>query len=95
MKHTGAHAPGSRYRPRPPQACLQPGALSAPAVLCLHGTDQTVGHGTVVGLSERENRSYARCGPRRGSAARAPFCSRPTAMVQSPPGPRSLVGLSP
>ena len=31
----------------------------APAALCLHGTDNTVGHGTVVGLGKNANRNYA------------------------------------
>src|SRR5262249_40886480 len=30
-----------------------------PAVLCLHGTDNVVGHGVVVGLGNRPNRQYA------------------------------------
>ena len=45
-----------------PKSCLaEDGSSSepAPAVLCLHGTDNEVGHGTVVGLSQRKNRSYA------------------------------------
>ena len=31
----------------------------APAVLCLHGTDNTVGNGAVVGLGSKPNRQYA------------------------------------
>lgn len=35
------------------------GDRKAPAALCLHGTDNTVGHGTVVGLGKRPNRNTA------------------------------------
>ena len=35
------------------------GKKKAPAVLCLHGTDNVIGHGTVVGLGTRPNRRYA------------------------------------
>jgi dienelactone hydrolase len=35
------------------------GNRKAPAALCLHGTDNTVGHGTVVGLGKNANRNYA------------------------------------
>src|SRR5262249_36174709 len=35
------------------------GKKKAPAVLCLHGTDNVIGHGTVVGLGSRANRGYA------------------------------------
>ena len=31
----------------------------APAILCLHPTDNTVGHGVVVGLGGKANRQYA------------------------------------
>src|SRR5687768_15989459 len=46
---------------RPPAYLLIPkevlkGKKKSPAVLCLHGTDHTVGHGTVVGLGKRPNR---------------------------------------
>jgi hypothetical protein len=34
-------------------------ARKVPAVLCLHPTDNTVGHKVVVGLGGRENRQYA------------------------------------
>lgn len=35
------------------------GKKKAPAVLCLHGTNNVVGHGVVVGLGNTKNRSYA------------------------------------
>src|SRR4030095_14662363 len=35
------------------------GSRKAPVALCLHGTDNTVGHGTVVGLGKKANRQYA------------------------------------
>ncbi|PQO46422.1 alpha/beta hydrolase [Blastopirellula marina] len=41
-----------------PKAALADGASPVPAALCLHGTDNTIGHGTVVGLG-RPNRNYA------------------------------------
>jgi dienelactone hydrolase len=41
-----------------PKAVLK-GDRKVPAVLCLHGTDNVVGHGTVVGLGKNPNRSYA------------------------------------
>src|SRR4249920_1891441 len=42
------------------------GKKKAPAVLCLHGTDNVVGHGTVVGLGKRPNRNYAQELAKRG-----------------------------
>ena len=42
-----------------PKAALGGDARRVPAVLCLHGTDNVVGHGTVVGLGSRPNRQYA------------------------------------
>jgi dienelactone hydrolase len=41
-----------------PKAVLKGGA-KAPAALCLHGTDNTVGHGVVVGIGNKANRQYA------------------------------------
>jgi dienelactone hydrolase len=35
------------------------GNRKAPVALCLHGTDNTIGHGTVVGLGKKANRQYA------------------------------------
>lgn len=43
-----------------------------PAVLCLHGTDNVVGHGTVVGLGTRPNRQYAQELAERGYVTLAP-----------------------
>ncbi len=48
------------------------GKKKAPAVLCLHGTDNVVGHGTVVGLGTRPNRGYAKELAERGYVTLAP-----------------------
>jgi hypothetical protein len=48
------------------------GKKKAPAVLCLHGTDNAVGHGTVVGLGKNPNRGYALELARRGYVTLAP-----------------------
>src|SRR5690606_34535152 len=52
--------PGART---PAYLCIPKNALAgerkAPAVLCLHPTDNTVGHKVVVGLGGRANRQYA------------------------------------
>ncbi len=53
-----------------PKAVLQAGT-KAHAVLCLHGTDNVVGHGVVVGLG-RENRNYASELAERGYVTIAP-----------------------
>src|SRR5262245_32220868 len=70
---TFAAEPGSRL----PAYLLVPkdllaGGRKAPAVLCLHGTDNVVGHGTVVGLGARPNRQYASELAERGYVALAP-----------------------
>lgn len=56
---TYASEPGCRV---PAYLCIPKtvldGKSQAPAVLCLHGTDNVVGHGVVVGLG-RANRQYA------------------------------------
>jgi dienelactone hydrolase len=71
---TYASEPGSRV----PAYLLAPKALlankggKAAAVLCLHGTDNTVGHGTVVGLGTRPNRLYAAELAERGYVTLAP-----------------------
>ena len=54
-----------------PKAVLK-GDKKAPAVLCLHGTDHMVGHGTVVGLGKRPNRQYASELAERGYVTLAP-----------------------
>ncbi len=48
------------------------GKKKAPAILCLHGTDNVVGHGTVVGLGTRPNRGYALELAKRGYVTLAP-----------------------
>jgi len=48
------------------------GGRKVPAVLCLHGTDNVVGHGTVVGLGKNPNRSYAAALAERGYVTLAP-----------------------
>jgi hypothetical protein len=52
-------SPGGRV---PAYLCVPKTALAgkpAPAVLCLHPTDDVVGHGVVVGLGGKPNRQYA------------------------------------
>jgi dienelactone hydrolase len=65
--------PGSRV---PAYLCvpkkLLKGDAKAPAVLCLHPTDNTVGHGVVVGLGGKENRQYAAELTERGYVTLAP-----------------------
>lgn len=71
---TYASEPGSRVPAYllVPKTALEPGAKPVPAVLCLHGTDNVVGHGTVVGLGTRPNRQYAAELAERGYVALAP-----------------------
>jgi dienelactone hydrolase len=54
-----------------PKAVLQ-GGKKALAVLCLHPTDNTIGHGVVVGLGGRANRAYASELAERGYVTLAP-----------------------
>jgi dienelactone hydrolase len=54
-----------------PKAALAGGGR-APAVLCLHPTDNKIGHGVVVGLGGKENRQYAVELAERGFVAIAP-----------------------
>jgi hypothetical protein len=58
---TYASEPGSRVPAYllVPKTVLRGAVARVPAVLCLHGTDNVVGHGTVVGLGTRPNRQYA------------------------------------
>src|SRR5262245_7462608 len=69
---TYASEPGSRV----PAYLLVPKELprggKAPAILCLHGTDNVVGHGTVVGLGAKPNRQYASELAERGYVTLAP-----------------------
>lgn len=55
-----------------PKALLGDRKRQAPAVLCLHGTDNVVGHGTVVGLGDKPNRQYASELAERGYVTLAP-----------------------
>ncbi|HVV99267.1 MAG TPA: prolyl oligopeptidase family serine peptidase [Planctomycetaceae bacterium] len=55
-----------------PKTALVPNAPRHPAVLCLHPTDNVVGHGVVVGLGGKENRQYASELAERGYVALAP-----------------------
>jgi acetyl esterase/lipase len=70
---TYSSEPGSRV----PAYLLVPkevlkGERKLPAVLCLHGTDNIVGHGTVVGLGKNPNRQYASELAERGYVTLAP-----------------------
>ncbi|MBM4074417.1 MAG: alpha/beta hydrolase, partial [Planctomycetes bacterium] len=55
-----------------PKSALTAAPNSVPAVLCLHGTDNEVGHGVVVGLGTRPNRQYASELAERGFVTLAP-----------------------
>ena len=65
--------PGSRT---PAYLCIPKKALSgnlkAPAVLCLHPTDNKIGHKVVVGLGGRANRQYAQELAERGFVTLSP-----------------------
>jgi lysophospholipase L1-like esterase len=54
-----------------PKAVLA-GKSKAPAVLCLHGTNNVIGHGVAVGLGELPNRAYALELAERGYVTLAP-----------------------
>src|SRR5262249_49070649 len=70
---TYASEPGGRV---PAYLCIPKDVLAgtkkAPAVLCLHGTDNVVGHGVVVGLGPRATRASARELAEGGYVTRAP-----------------------
>jgi dienelactone hydrolase len=71
---TYASEPGSRV---PAYLCIPKSVLEskdrrASAVLCLHGTDNVVGHGVVVGVGGRPNRQYASELAERGYVTLAP-----------------------
>jgi len=70
---TYASEPGSRVPAYLliPKAALVDGR-KAPAVLCLHGTDNVVGNGIVVGLGNRPNQQYASELAQRGYVVLAP-----------------------
>jgi hypothetical protein len=55
-----------------PKTALAKGAAPVPGILCLHGTDNTVGHGVVVGLGGKANRQYASELAERGYVTLAP-----------------------
>jgi hypothetical protein len=71
---TYASEPGSRVPAYllVPKSVLRAGGSRTPAILCLHGTDNVVGNGTVVGLGGRPNRQYASELADRGYVALAP-----------------------
>ena len=71
---TYASEPGSRVPAylSIPKAVLKGDGKRARAVLCLHGTDDVVGHGIVVGLGNRPNRQYASELAERGFVTLAP-----------------------
>jgi len=70
---TYSSEPGSRV---PAYLCIPKAVLKdkkkVPAILCLHGTDNNVGHGVVVGLGNKANRSYASELAQRGYVTLAP-----------------------
>ncbi len=55
-----------------PNELLKGQGKQAPAVLCLHGTNNVVGHGSVVGLAAGPNRSYGNDLAERGYVVLAP-----------------------
>lgn len=70
---TYASEPGGRV----PSYLLIPkdvlaGKRKAPAALCLHGTDNIIGHGVVVGMGAKPNRAYAAELAERGYVTLAP-----------------------
>ncbi len=71
---TYASEPGSRVPAYLliPKAALASTAKNFPAVLCLHGTDNTVGHGIVVGIGNKANRNYGSELAERGFVTFAP-----------------------
>ena len=71
---TYASEPGSRVPAYLliPKSALGTQGKPAPAVLCLHGTDNVVGHGTVVGVGGKKNRQYASELAERGFVTLAP-----------------------
>jgi hypothetical protein len=55
-----------------PKSALEKNAKPIPAVLCPHPTDNSIGHGVVVGLGSKTNRSYASELAERGYVTLAP-----------------------
>ena len=66
---TYASEPGSRV---PAYLLVPKGVDKAPAVLALHGTNNKVGHGSVVGLGDGPDRAYASDLAERGYVVLAP-----------------------
>jgi len=55
-----------------PKAALEKGAKRTSGILCPHPTDNVIGHGVVVGLGNKTNRSYASELAERGYVTLAP-----------------------
>jgi hypothetical protein len=55
-----------------PKVVLEAAGKRVPAVLCLHGTNDVIGNGTVVGLGDKPNRAYASELAERGYVTLAP-----------------------
>ena len=55
-----------------PKVVREKKGFKVPAVLCLHPTDNTIGHGVVVGLGGKANRAYAAELAERGFVTLAP-----------------------
>ncbi len=55
-----------------PKKLLKDGKSKAPGILCLHPTDNKIGHNVVVGLGGRPNRQYAQELAERGFVTLAP-----------------------
>ncbi len=55
-----------------PKTVLEKNDARAPAVLCLHPTNNEIGHGVVVGLGGKQNRQYASELAERGYVVLAP-----------------------
>lgn len=71
---TYASEPGSRVPAYllVPKSLLKTEGLRAPAILCLHPTDNAIGHQVVVGLGGKANRQYAAELAERGYVTLAP-----------------------
>ncbi|MEO6809037.1 MAG: prolyl oligopeptidase family serine peptidase, partial [Isosphaeraceae bacterium] len=71
---TYASEPGSRVPAYllVPKTVLNGNGAQTPGILCLHGTDNVTGHGTVVGVGGKPNRQYASELAERGYVTLAP-----------------------
>ncbi|WP_165246371.1 alpha/beta hydrolase family protein [Paludisphaera soli] len=65
----GSHVPAYLLIPK---TVLQNAGAKVPAILCLHGTDNVTGAGTVVGIGGKPNRQYASELAERGYVTLAP-----------------------